>query len=96
MARIPREEGRRYRVELKRSAAKELRSLPATIISRIDEAITALGSDPRPPGAKKLVGEENLYRIRVGDYRIVYLVRDDVLVVLVIRIAHRREVYRDL
>jgi mRNA interferase RelE/StbE len=53
-----------------------------------------LADDPRPHGAKKLVGADRTYRIRVGDYRIVYEIGDEVLVVLVIRVAHRREAYR--
>jgi len=56
--------------------------------------IDALSGDPRPPGVEKLRGAENLWRVRVGDYRIIYTVRDEVVLVLVIRIGHRREVYR--
>ena len=53
-----------------------------------------MADNPRPQGSKKLGGEDGLYRIRVGDYRIVYAIRDDILVVLVVRIGHRSEVYR--
>ena len=53
-----------------------------------------LANDPRPPGCDKLAGVENLYRIRVGDYRVVYQIRDEMLLVLVVKIGHRREVYR--
>ena len=59
-------------------------------------AIAALRGDPRPPGAEKLSDVENIYRVRVGDHRAVYQVRDRALAVLVLKVGHRREVYRDL
>ena len=82
-----------YTVTLRPSAARELRKL--TIASRriIAGVIDELGANPRPHGSKKLVGSE-LWRVRVGDYRIVYRLEDRELVVEVIRIAHRRDVYR--
>ena len=83
-----------YRVELTSKARRELAALPRDAQERIDARILALSEEPRPPGSKKLEGEDDLYRIRVGDYRIVYRVDDKVLVVLVVRIGHRREVYR--
>lgn len=83
-----------YRIELTSKALRELAALPRDAQQRIDARILALSEEPRPPGSKKLEGEEDLYRIRVGDYRIVYRVDDKVLVVLVVRIGHRREVYR--
>lgn len=61
---------------------------------RITTALHALERDPRPPGCVKLQGGEELYRVRVGDYRIVYQIQDGVLVVLVVQIGHRREIYR--
>jgi mRNA interferase RelE/StbE len=61
---------------------------------RVDERILALAEEPRPPRAVKLQGAEGYFRIRVGDYRVVYAIEDDVLIVLVVRIGHRREVYR--
>jgi mRNA interferase RelE/StbE len=82
-----------YSVGIKRSAAKELESLPDKIRRRIADRIQALGTEPRPPGCEKLTGEE-LYRIRQGDYRVVYSVTDAELTVLVIRVRHRRDVYR--
>jgi mRNA interferase RelE/StbE len=83
-----------YEVRLKPSAERELRRLPREVAARIAEAVAALGGDPRPRGVKKLVGSATAYRIRVGDYRVIYDVFDGVLVVVVVTIAHRREVYR--
>ena len=83
-----------YRIEWKRSAAKELQSLPASMIARVVEAVTSLADNPFPHGVTKLVGSEQTYRIRVGDYRIVYSVYQAALIVEVVRVAHRRDVYR--
>jgi mRNA interferase RelE/StbE len=83
-----------YRVELTTKARRELAALPRDAQERIDARILALSEEPRPSGSKKLEGIDDLYRIRVGDYRIVYRVDDKVVVVLVVRIGHRREVYR--
>jgi mRNA interferase RelE/StbE len=83
-----------YRVLFKPSADKALRKLPESVQKRIAAAAQELGDDPRPPGCAKLEGEDNLWRIRVGVYRIVYVVQDDELIVLVVRVAHRKDVYR--
>ena len=84
-----------YRVLLRPPAQKFLRKLrDKSLTARLIAAMRGLASQPRPPGCEKLVGPENFYRIRVGDYRIVYQVRDEVLLVLVLKIGHRREVYR--
>ena len=84
-----------YRVLLRPPAQKFLRKLrDKSLTARLIAAMRGLASQPRPPGCEKLVGPDNLYRIRVGDYRIVYQVRDEVLLVLVLKIGHRREVYR--
>ena len=82
-----------YTVRLKPRAERELDRLPIAVARRLWERLLALERDPRPRGAAKLEGVEG-YRIRIGDYRVVYLVDDDQLVVDVARIAHRREVYR--
>jgi mRNA interferase RelE/StbE len=82
-----------YRVALASSAEKELHRLPKKVISRIIPRLEQLASAPRPPGCKKLKGGENEWRIRVGDYRIVYVIDDAGRTVDVTRIAHRREVY---
>jgi mRNA interferase RelE/StbE len=83
-----------YGIEIKRTARKRLAALAAPVAERIAEAINALASDPRPAGCRKLVGTDRVYRVRVGDYRVVYEVYDDRLLVLVIKLGHRREVYR--
>ena len=83
-----------YRVELVRSAAKDLRGIDRKWIPRIVTAIEALESDPRPAGCKKLVGSDHTYRVRIGDYRVVYDIHDATLIILVVRIRHRRDVYR--
>ena len=83
-----------YRVELTRSAEKDLRRIDRSRVASVYAAMEGLADDPRPHGAKKLVGADRTYRIRVGDYRIVYEIEDEVLVVLVIRVVHRREAYR--
>ena len=84
-----------YRVTLTRAAHRALRGLPRSIAKRIDAAILALADEPRPQGSKGLQGSD-YHRVRVGAYRIVYQVKDDVLEVLVIRLGHRREIYRGL
>lgn len=83
-----------YAVLFKPSARAALLKLPKSAQARIVEATDALASDPRPHGVVKLTGPEGLWRIRVGDYRVVYTISDGQLVVLVLRIAHRRDVYR--
>ena len=83
-----------YTIEIAPVAERKLKKLSADILKRIIKAILKLEQDPRPQGVKKLSGEDELYRIRVGDYRIVYQIRDNELTVLVVRVAHRREVYR--
>jgi len=83
----------RFELRFKTSVSKDLRGVPATDIHRILERIEALRDDPRPPGCQKLGGAE-LYRVRQGVYRIVYSIDDDRIVVEVIRIGHRREVYQ--
>ena len=65
-----------------------------TLARRLIHAMRCLGENPRPPGAVKLAGPDNFWRVRVGDYRIVYLIQDAVLLVLVVKVGHRREIYR--
>lgn len=83
-----------YSVEFTTAAARQVKKLPRPARERLLSAIEKLGDDPRPPGCTKLVGEETAWRLRVGDYRIVYDVFDDVLTVLIVRAGHRREIYR--
>jgi mRNA interferase RelE/StbE len=82
-----------YRVALTSSAEKELHGLPKKVIARMIPRLEHLESVPRPPGCKKLKGGDNEWRIRVGDYRIVYVIDDAARTVDVTRIAHRRDVY---
>ena len=82
-----------YKVEIKRSAAKELEQLPPKDRARVATRIQSLRFDPRPPGVEKLSGQER-YRLRQGDYRILYEIHDELVVVIVVKIGHRRNVYR--
>ena len=84
----------RYAVIFKPSADRALRRLAVNMQRRIVQAIERLGDDPRPAGVVKLAGDDNLWRIRIGDYRVVFEIHDDRLVVLVLRVAHRKDVYR--
>ena len=83
-----------YRVDIETAARRQMRSLPVAIAERIDTAVRALASEPRPRGCRPMAGYLNTYRLRAGDYRILYRIHDDILVILVIRVGHRREVYR--
>jgi len=83
-----------YTVRLTRPAQKVLDTLEERLLSRIVNALRALEADPRPPGVTKLAGAENQWRVRVGDWRIVYSILDRELVVLVLKLGHRREIYR--
>ena len=82
-----------YRVELKLSARKELEHLSNQIIKRIIRKLEALAFNPRPPGCKKLKGGDKEWRLRVGDYRVVYTIDGQKLLVVVTRLRHRGEVY---
>lgn len=83
-----------YRIELKSSAAKELEKLPRKMIPRVVTAINKLAENPYPRGVKKLAGFERTYRIRVGDYRILYDIFEKKLIIEIIRIRHRKDVYK--
>lgn len=83
-----------YRIELKPAAARDLAALATRDRVRVSKRIDALAANPRPPGVEKLKGAENLWRVRVGDYRIVYTIQDNALLVLVVRVRHRRDAYR--
>ncbi len=84
----------KYALYLKKSAEKELLALPREYAVKVKDAIVALADNPRPAGCKKLSGKADDYRIRVGTYRVVYTISDKVLTVSVIKIAHRKDVYR--
>jgi mRNA interferase RelE/StbE len=82
-----------YSLEIKPSAQKELDSLDDSVFRRIDRKILALAENPRPTGCKKLRGYRDQWRIRVGDWRVVYFIDDSAKLVTIGRVAHRREVY---
>ena len=85
-----------WRVVIERAAPKMLGKLPRDLLERIRRALDDLGQDPRPAGCKKLQSYKDLWRLRVGDWRITYAVLDDKLIVLVIEIAARGSAYKDL
>lgn len=85
-----------WKLVIHRKAEKILRRLDGDTLERIRQAIRKLAIDPRPTGMKKLAGYENLFRIRVGDWRIIYAIEDDQLIVLVLEISPRGGAYRDL
>lgn len=85
-----------YRIEFRPAAFRDLRRIPNPYRSRLLAAIAALADTPRPPNSVQLKGPEGFHRVRVGDYRIVYLIEDRVLLVCVVRVAHRKDVYRGL
>jgi len=82
-----------YQVQIARRALKSLAALPRKEQQRVRAAIDLLAETPRPPGCIAMVGEQSAYRVRVGDYRIVYEVHDRILIIQVVRIGHRRNVY---
>jgi mRNA interferase RelE/StbE len=84
----------RYELRFKTSVAKDLQGLPNTDLRRIFERIESLRDNPRPPGSEKLSAQER-YRVRQGNYRILYEIRDLDVVVEVVKVGHRREVYRE-
>ena len=83
-----------YDVFIERTAERDLRSLPTSIFKRIVPRMRALAENPRPSGCHKLAGSKNNWRIRIGDYRVVYEVNDARKIVRIFRVRHRREVYR--
>jgi len=82
-----------YSVEVKPPARKELEALPDNMLSRVVRKLESLADNPRPVGCKKLKGYKDQWRVRVGDWRVVYIIDDTAKLVSVTRIAHRREVY---
>ena len=82
-----------YRIVFKRSVAKDLRRIPNKDVQRVLKRINALADEPRPAGVEKLTGDE-IYRLRQGNYRILYTIEDDVITVTIVKVGHRRDVYR--
>ena len=85
-----------YRIEFKRSAAKALKKIPKANRKRIVEKIDSLAESPPNPDTTKMKGNNPFHKIRVGDYRIVYEIQEDVLVMLIFKIGHRKDIYRNL
>ncbi len=83
-----------YRIEWATGAQHAVESLPRDVARRIYARVDSLASNPRPNGCQKLQGGDNEYRVRVGDYRIVYAIEDKAILVIVLRVRHRRDVYR--
>lgn len=84
-----------YKIQIKSSAVKELDKVPKKDLQKIVVKIKALAFDPRPQGCEKLSGEEK-YRIRQGNYRIIYSIEDDKLIIFVVKIGHRKDIYKKL
>lgn len=82
-----------YRIVFKKSVAKDLRQIPKKEIQRILKRIDSLKDDPRPASMEKLSGDEK-YRIRQGNYRILYMIEDEIITVTIVKVGHRRDVYR--
>lgn len=82
-----------YKIVIKQSVAKDLRPIPNKDVKRILQRIEQLAQDPRPAGSQKLSGEEK-YRVRQGNYRILYRIEDEIVTVIIVKIGHRRDVYQ--
>ena len=82
-----------YKIFFKKSVLKDLKPIPKTNLRKILKVIKSLGMDPRPPGCRKLSGQER-YRLRQGRYRIIYSIQDDELTVWIVKVGHRKNVYR--
>jgi mRNA interferase RelE/StbE len=82
-----------YSLAIKQSAQKELDSLDDTVFARIDRKVLPLADNPRPGGCKKLKGHKDQWRLRVGDWRVLYIIEDATKLVTITAIAHRREIY---
>ncbi len=82
-----------YRIEARPRFDRDLAALPSQVRKRVIAKVETLADEPRPPGVKKLKGADDLYRVRVGDYRIVYAIHDGILLVILVRVRHRKEAY---
>lgn len=85
-----------YQIDFTPAARRQLAKLPASARQALGSVIQGLADDPRPPQGKLLVNARNLWRVKGGDYRVLYRIEDERLVVLVVKVAHRREAYRNL
>jgi len=83
-----------YLITFKKRAVKELRKLPKAILKKVANSIDGLAKNPRPKGSKKLKGgDENMWRIRVGDYRVTYVIEESIKIVNIRRVGHRKDIY---
>jgi mRNA interferase RelE/StbE len=83
-----------YQISIDPAAMRELKKLAPKVRQEVSDAISALATEPRPDGVRKLSGSKNSYRIRVGEYRVLYRITDKELLILVVKVGHRRDVYR--
>lgn len=83
----------KYKIEVKKSAVKEFKRIPSNDLKRLINIITSLKENPRPSGCVKLSSEE-LYRIKKGKYRVLYQIKDDILMIIIVKISHRKDVYK--
>lgn len=86
----------KYKVAFKRSAAKALKSIPRSDQRRIAAKIDSLADNPPDPNTTKMKGNNPFHKVRIGDYRIVYEIQDDILLILIVKIGHRKDIYRNL
>lgn len=82
-----------YKIKFSKGSVKDIKKLPKTTVERILYKIFSLAANPTPPGCRKLAGTENSWRVRVGNYRILYTVENDILLIEIIKIRHRKDVY---
>ena len=83
-----------YQIQILPKAKRQLKSIPNQMQTLLKDAIRNLSENPRPQGVKKLSGEDNLYRIRIRHYRVIYKIEDNILLILIVSVGHRREIYR--
>jgi mRNA interferase RelE/StbE len=83
-----------YRIEVSATAERQLRKLPGTDQVRVIRVIQALSTEPRPPGCRKLAGHDDVFRVRIGRYRVLYSIEDRRLVIIVLKVGDRKDVYR--
>jgi mRNA interferase RelE/StbE len=84
----------KYKLVFRKSVARDLRRIPNRDLKRILSTIDSLAAEPRPAGCEKLSGQERRFRVRQGDYRVIYEIKDDEVVVVVVKVGHRRDIYR--
>jgi mRNA interferase RelE/StbE len=83
-----------YKVEISATAERQLRKLPKDVLRRVVRALEQLSDDPYPPGSRKLTGWHDTFRIRIGTHRILYVVHKEIVTIIVLKIGHRKDVYR--